>query len=208
MKERFDFVKGQLKMHETPKDPGVMLDAWLQNAQANSVSEYQAMVVATVDNKHQVSTRVVYLRDIIADGLVFYTNFNSQKGLDIKKNGEVAINFFWKELEQQIRIQGTIKMVNPDVSDAYFRERPRESQIGAWASDQSKQIPNRAYLEQQLIRYQNEFDGGPVPRPEHWGGYKVIPHYFEFWQGRKNRLHDRICYSKKNGLWSKSRLAP
>lgn len=208
MKERFDFVKGQLKMHETPKDPGVMLDAWLQNAQANSVSEYQAMVVATVDNKHQVSTRVVYLRDIIADGLVFYTNFNSRKGLDIKKNGEVAINFFWKELEQQIRIQGTIKMVNPDVSDAYFRERPRESQIGAWASDQSKQIPNRAYLEQQLIRYQNEFDGGPVPRPEHWGGYKVIPHYFEFWQGRKNRLHDRICYSKKNGLWSKSRLAP
>ena len=208
MKERFDFVKGQLKMHETPKDPGVMLDAWLQNAQANSVSEYQAMVVATVDNKHQVSTRVVYLRDIIADGLVFYTNFNSQKGLDIKKNSEVAINFFWKELEQQIRIQGTIKMVNPDVSDAYFRERPRESQIGAWASDQSKQIPNRAYLEQQLIRYQNEFDGGPVPRPEHWGGYKVIPHYFEFWQGRKNRLHDRICYSKKNGLWSKSRLAP
>ncbi len=208
MKERFDFVKGQLKMHETPKDPGVMLDAWLQNAQANSVSEYQAMVVATVDNKHQVSTRVVYLRDIIADGLVFYTNFNSRKGLDIKKNSEVAINFFWKELEQQIRIQGTIKMVNPDVSDAYFRERPRESQIGAWASDQSKQIPNRAYLEQQLIRYQNEFDGGPVPRPEHWGGYKVIPHYFEFWQGRKNRLHDRICYSKKNGLWSKSRLAP
>ena len=208
MKERFDFVKGQLKMHETPKDPGVMLDAWLQNAQANSVSEYQAMVIATVDNKHQVSTRVVYLRDIIADGLVFYTNFNSRKGLDIKKNSEVAINFFWKELEQQIRIQGTIKMVNPDVSDAYFRERPRESQIGAWASDQSKQIPNRAYLEQQLIRYQNEFDGGPVPRPEHWGGYKVIPHYFEFWQGRKNRLHDRICYSKKNGLWSKSRLAP
>lgn len=208
MKERFDFVKGQLKMHETPKDPGVMLDAWLQNAQANSVSEYQAMVVATVDNKHQVSTRVVYLRDIIADGLVFYTNFNSRKGLDIKKNSEVAINFFWKELEQQIRIQGTIKIVNPDVSDAYFRERPRESQIGAWASDQSKQIPNRAYLEQQLIRYQNEFDGGPVPRPEHWGGYKVIPHYFEFWQGRKNRLHDRICYSKKNGLWSKSRLAP
>ena len=208
MKERFDFVKGQLKMYETPKDPGVMLDAWLQNAQANSVSEYQAMVVATVDNKHQVSTRVVYLRDIIADGLVFYTNFNSRKGLDIKKNSEVAINFFWKELEQQIRIQGTIKMVNPDVSDAYFRERPRESQIGAWASDQSKQIPNRAYLEQQLIRYQNEFDGGPVPRPEHWGGYKVIPHYFEFWQGRKNRLHDRICYSKKNGLWSKSRLAP
>jgi len=208
MKERFDFVKGQLKMHETPKDPGVMLDAWLQNAQANSVSEYQAMVIATVDNKHQVSTRVVYLRDIIADGLVFYTNFNSRKGLDIKKNSEVAINFFWKELEQQIRIQGTIKIVNPDVSDAYFRERPRESQIGAWASDQSKQIPNRAYLEQQLIRYQNEFDGGPVPRPEHWGGYKVIPHYFEFWQGRKNRLHDRICYSKKNGLWSKSRLAP
>ena len=208
MKERFDFVKGQLKMHETPKDPSVMLDAWLQNAQANSVSEYQAMVVATVDNKHQVSTRVVYLRDIIADGLVFYTNFNSRKGLDIKKNSEVAINFFWKELEQQIRIQGTIKIVNPDVSDAYFRERPRESQIGAWASDQSKQIPNRAYLEQQLIRYQNEFDGGPVPRPEHWGGYKVIPHYFEFWQGRKNRLHDRICYSKKNGLWSKSRLAP
>ncbi len=208
MKERFDFVKGQLKMHETPKDPGVMLDAWLQNAQANSVSEYQAMVVATVDNKHQVSTRVVYLRDIIADGLVFYTNFNSRKGLDIKKNSEVAINFFWKELEQQIRIQGTIKIVNPDVSDAYFRERPRESQIGAWASDQSKQIPNRAYLEQQLIRYQNEFDGGLVPRPEHWGGYKVIPHYFEFWQGRKNRLHDRICYSKKNGLWSKSRLAP
>lgn len=208
MKERFDFVKGQLKMHETPKDPGVMLDAWLQNAQANSVSEYQAMVIATVDNKHQVSTRVVYLRDIIADGLVFYTNFNSRKGLDIKKNSEVAINFFWKELEQQIRIQGTIKIVNPDVSDAYFRERPRESQIGAWASDQSKQIPNRAYLEQQLIRYQNEFDCGPVPRPEHWGGYKVIPHYFEFWQGRKNRLHDRICYSKKNGLWSKSRLAP
>ncbi|MDG2330186.1 MAG: pyridoxamine 5'-phosphate oxidase [Flavobacteriales bacterium] len=208
MKERFDFVKGQLNMQETPEDPSVLLDAWLKNAQAKGISEYQAMVVATSDRKNQVSTRVVYLRDIIADGLVFYTNFNSKKGLDIETNCDVAINLFWKELEQQIRIQGAIKKVNPDVSDAYFRERPRESQIGAWSSDQSKEIPNRDYLEKQLIRYQKEFDGGPVPRPEHWGGYIVVPHYFEFWQGRKSRLHDRICYSKKKDVWTKRRLAP
>lgn len=208
MKERFDFEKGQLSMKDTTDDPIVLLNKWVENAKTQGVHEYQAMVISTLNSEHNISSRVVYFRDVIEGGFVFYTNFNSQKATEIAVNNNVAINIFWKELEQQIRINGSIKKVTPEISDAYFNSRPRESQIGAWASNQSEQIPNREYLEKELIRFQQEFEGIPVPRPKHWGGYIVSPSYYEFWQGRKSRLHDRISFEKMNDGWKKYRLAP
>jgi len=208
MEDRNDFIMGKLSENDAPKHPHVLLKNWLENADEQGVSEYNAMVFSSLGPSKRLSSRVVYLRDFIDDGLVFYTNYNSRKGLEVSENNVVALNFFWKELEQQIRIEGRVELVSDQLSDAYFEKRPRESQLGAWASDQSECISNRAFLENRLKEFERKFEGADIPRPPHWGGYVVIPKYYEFWQGRKSRLHDRIVYEQGIDGWEKIRIAP
>lgn len=206
MDERFDFLKNKLSKADVPSNPMLLLQEWLQQAIVSEVPEYQAMNIASVSNG-QVSSRIVYMRELMEEGIIFYTNYKSRKGEDFKLNQSVAINFHWKELERQVRIEGVIELADESFSDNYFNNRPRQSKIGAWASEQSQEIPNRAYLEQRVEQYNEKFEGIEVPRPEHWGGYLVRPTFIEFWQGRKSRLHDRIAYQKEEA-WSIKRLAP
>lgn len=208
MKERNDFIKGNLSEKDAPKDPQLLLKKWLENAADQGVTEYNAMVFSSLGSGDRLSSRVVYLRDFVDDGLVFYTNYNSRKGLEVSENNLVALNFFWKELEQQIRIEGRVDLVSDQLSDAYFKKRPRESQLGAWASDQSECISSRGFLENRVKEFERKFEGADIPRPPHWGGYVVIPDYYEFWQGRKSRLHDRIVYEQGTDGWGKMRIAP
>ena len=208
MKERNDFTKGNLSEKDVPKDPQLLLNKWLENAADQGVTEYNAMVFSSLGSGNRLSSRVVYLRDFVDDGLVFYTNYNSRKGLEVSENNLVALNFFWKELEQQIRIEGRVDLVSDQLSDAYFKKRPRESQLGAWASDQSECISSRGFLENRVKEFERKFEGADIPRPPHWGGYVVIPDYYEFWQGRKSRLHDRIVYEQGTDGWGKMRIAP
>ena len=208
MKERNDFTKGNLSEKDVPKDPQLLLNKWLENAADQGVTEYNAMVFSSLGSGDRLSSRVVYLRDFVDDGLVFYTNYNSRKGLEVSENNLVALNFFWKELEQQIRIEGRVDLVSDQLSDAYFKKRPRESQLGAWASDQSECISSRGFLENRVKEFERKFEGADIPRPPHWGGYVVIPDYYEFWQGRKSRLHDRIVYEQGTDGWGKMRIAP
>jgi len=156
----------------------------------------------------QVATRVVYLRDILEEGLVFYTNYESQKGKAIEQENRVAMNFHWSELERQVKVKGIAEKVPAEVSDQYFSERPRLSQLGAWASNQSSVIANREELILRMEEFENKFDGQPVPRPENWGGYVVKPTSFEFWQGRPGRLHDRFLFTSENDVWKVNRLSP
>jgi pyridoxamine 5'-phosphate oxidase len=151
----------------------------------------------------------VLLKNLTPQGFVFYTNYESAKGKEIEANPLVAINFFWKELERQVRITGTIKKVSTEESEQYFHSRPLGSQVGAWSSPQSQVIPNRAYLEGLMAANEEKYKKGVVPLPPHWGGYIVHPTSVEFWQGRSSRLHDRIKYTlEANGQWTKVRLAP
>lgn len=166
------------------------------------------MNISTVDSENRPSSRIVLLRDVNENGFVFYTNYLSRKAKEIKEKNFGAINFFWPELERQIRIKGELEKVSTKVSDDYFALRPRGSQIGAWASPQSSKIESREILEQNEKYFTEKFQNQAVPRPENWGGYLLKPDYFEFWQGRENRLHDRVSYEKKEDNWVIFRLAP
>lgn len=167
------------------------------------------MTLATVDTSGQPTIRVVLLKEITDDGLIFYTNFNSRKGKELAQHPKAGINFYWQLLEQQVRFDGTITKVPEHKSDAYFKTRPRGSQLGAWVSAQSELIPSRQFLEQELKRFTDRFEGQEIPRPPHWGGYLLTPIRVEFWQGGKDRLHDRILYSEQNtGSWARCRLSP
>jgi pyridoxamine 5'-phosphate oxidase len=166
------------------------------------------MVISTVSKENKPSTRVVYLRDISERGLVFYTNYESQKGNDLESNPNISILFFWVELDRQIRIEGKVSVLDPTKSDLYFSNRPRESQIGAWASDQSRIIESRKFLEDRYKEFETKFENKNVDRPKHWGGYLVEPTSFEFWQGRPSRLHDRVKFSHSGSDWKIVRLAP
>lgn len=181
----------------------------MQHAIDAQVLEPNAMTLATLDTRGIPDARVVLLRGIDRKGLVFYTNYDSRKGQAMRKHKQVCLNFFWPELQRQIRIRGKVEKVTPKASDAYFKSRPRESQLGAWASRQSELLEERAELEQRLISFEKKFFNKPVPRPPFWGGYRVIPIQFEFWQGRTSRLHDRIAYERNtSGRWHVVRLNP
>jgi pyridoxamine 5'-phosphate oxidase len=152
---------------------------------------------------------VVLLRSFDARGFVFYTNYNSRKAMDLERDPRAALNFYWPQLEQQVRIEGKAEPVTAEESDAYFASRPLESRIGAWSSDQSRTVEGRAQLDERFERWQARFADGEVPRPLHWGGYRVRPQRIEFWQGRPNRLHDRIAFEHfTDGTWARMRLQP
>ena len=167
-----------------------------------------AMCLSTVGLNGQPSSRIVYMRDILDDGFVFYTNYLSQKGKELLSTPKAALNLHWAELERQIRIEGDVVKVSEDISDKYFAGRPKESQIGAWASAQSDVLTTREELEQHVLKYTERFKDIEVNRPEHWGGYVLKPSKIEFWQGRASRLHDRIVYVKEGAEWKIERLSP
>jgi pyridoxamine 5'-phosphate oxidase len=205
---RHDFSKQKLDEASVKDNPIEQYAKWFEEAVGSQVPDPKAMTLSTV-NRHGVpSSRVVYTRGLKKNGLVFYTNYNSQKGIELTENPHASINIFWSELERQMRINGVVEKLSEKESDQYFASRPRESQIGAWASDQSAQLADRAELEEKVKYYEKEFEGKEVPRPKNWGGYIFEPYYFEFWQGRPSRLHDRIAYELIDGSWSKKRLSP
>ena len=193
---------------EAAANPFEQFTSWWNDALASNIDEVNAMTLATVNAAGKPSARIVLLKGISEDGYEFYTNYESDKAKEIAGNNNVAIVFFWKELERQIRIEGTVKKVAAAVSDAYFNSRPADSKIGAWSSPQSKTISSRGILEDNIIANKTKFEGEVITRPPFWGGYIVEPVLFEFWQGRTSRLHDRIEYVKDKNKWIKRRLAP
>lgn len=205
---RAEYGKQKLVVEQMKPDPIEQFKIWFKEAELAEVPEPNTMTLATVSNLGQPTIRVVLLKEITEDGVIFYTNFRSRKGLEMEEHPKTALNFYWQKMERQVRMDGQISKVPEQISDAYFATRPRGSQLGAWVSEQSKAIPTRQYLEEQLKSYQAQFDGVQIPRPPHWGGYLLIPTRVEFWQGGANRLHDRIQYSLINNRWDRCRLAP
>lgn len=190
-------------------DPVLFFGKWFREAEVAQITEINAMVLATADARNMPHARIVLLKGLDEKGFVFFTNYDSDKGKEIAANQQVSLLFFWKELERQIRIEGIVEKIPPTDSDIYFHSRPEGSQIGAWASPQSQQIPHRNTLDLNYAKYEQEFSGIEVPRPPHWGGYIVLPKRMEFWQGRSSRMHDRILFTKNEANdWNRSRLAP
>jgi pyridoxamine 5'-phosphate oxidase len=205
---RKDYSRQELAESSVAGNPLEQFNLWLNEALNALLPEPTAMVVATVDASGKPSSRVVLLKGIEGDGFIFYTNYLSRKGDQIAENQHACINFFWAELERQVRVEGLITKVPAAISDAYFSSRPRASQLGAWVSPQSKTIESREILEKRVEEFTARFESKEVPRPEHWGGYKLSPESVEFWQGRPSRLHDRILYTLENNQWKINRLAP
>jgi pyridoxamine 5'-phosphate oxidase len=205
---RKSYELGELEEERSPDDPLRQFDRWMHEALAAELPEPTAMTLATVDSQGRPSTRVVLLKGYDARGLVFYTNYESRKGRDLAGNPNGALQFQWTGLERVVRIEGQVEKTSAEESDAYFHTRPLDSRIGAWVSPQSRVIPSRSVLLGEAARYGVKFLLNP-PRPPHWGGYRVVPEMFEFWQGRKSRLHDRLRYTRNvDGQWGRQRLAP
>lgn len=207
-KLREDFTFGELIERDVEPNPFFQFEKWLLEAVAYKVPEVQAMQLATVSVNKKPSSRIVYLREFKNHQFTFYGNYNSKKGKELSINPNAAFSFFWPQLERQIRIEGVVKPSSTEMSDAYFNARPRESQIGAWASNQSEKIISRQELDEKILFYTDKFKGKTINRPEFWGGWTLEANYYEFWQGRKSRLHDRISYELLNGNWALTRLAP
>ncbi|MCD6018577.1 MAG: pdxH [Bacteroidetes bacterium] len=205
---REDFMKSELSENGIQKSPDLQFEQWMKNAVESKVNEFQAFNLCTVSKEHKPSSRIVYLREFGDNLFYFYTNYNSKKAIEISLNKNVCLTFFWPELERQIRIEGTIEFAEKEKSDAYFNHRPLESRIGAWSSPQSNPIKDRNALEQLVEENTEKFKDQHIERPEFWGGYKITAHYYEFWQGRKSRLHDRIAFTLENNNWKIERLAP
>jgi len=204
---RSDYRLKGLHESELDENPLNQFKIWFDEVIQSELSEANAMLLSTVSNGRP-SGRIVLLKGVDETGFTFFTNYASKKGEEIEANPQVALTFFWKELERQVRIEGSIEKTSEIDSDDYFAIRPRGSQIGAWVSHQSEVVENREFLEEKLKTFEQEFEGVPVPRPPYWGGYRVIPDYMEFWQGRPSRLHDRLAYVLKDGVWTTERLSP
>ena len=205
---RRDFSNKPFNKEMAHDDPIKQYERWFEEAVESEILDPYAACLSTVDVEGKPSSRILYIRDFSNNGFIFYTNFNSKKGNDLNKNKYGSLNVFWPDLERQIRIQGEIEKVNNSISDKYFNARPRSSKIGAWASNQSENLHNRAELEAKIEFFKEKFKNIEVPRPPHWGGYCLVPFLMEFWQGRPSRLHDRIVYNKESNKWIKSRLSP
>jgi pyridoxamine 5'-phosphate oxidase len=205
---RENYTKGSLDVKDVSSTPIEQFQAWFDEAVASQLLEPNAFLLSTVSNDNKPSTRVLLLKGL-DNGFTFYTNYLSRKGTELAENPNACITFFWVELERQIRIEGTIEKVADEDSDTYFHSRPRGSQIGAWVSNQSMVIESREVLEEREKHLIEKFGNAPIPRPPHWGGYRLVPNYIEFWQGRPSRLHDRIAYTLlENGDWKIDRLSP
>lgn len=201
---------GELTKEDLTSDPMEMFSIWWQHTLDAEIEEPNAMTLATCNKAGQPSARIVLLKGIIDEGFEFFTNYDSHKATDLEENPNVALLFFWQKLQRQVRIEGHAEKVDPARSETYFQSRPLGSQIGAWASPQSKVIANRAVIENNIKSIEEKYkDMNPLPVPPHWGGYLVKPVSIEFWQGRADRLHDRFRYRKNaDGLWEVERLAP
>ena len=205
---RHDFSKQTLDKKDVNNNPFVQFEKWIKEAIEAQVNEPNAMTLCTATKEGKPSARIVLLRNFTEDGFIYYTNYTSRKGIEISDNPNCAILFFWPELERQIRIEGEVQKQTSEESDLYFNTRPRESKIGAWTSSQSKVISDREVLNKEFEINSNKYPTDMIPRPIFWGGYIVKPLTIEFWQGRPNRLHDRILYTKENNNWKIDRLAP
>ncbi|MFN0161529.1 MAG: pyridoxamine 5'-phosphate oxidase [Burkholderiales bacterium] len=204
---RKDYALASLDEGAVSADPVVQFSRWLEEAIAAGCPEPTAMSVATVSDAGRPSSRILLLKEISGGALVFYTNYDSRKGRELASNPHAALLFHWVELEREVRIEGRVEKGDPAAADAYFNSRPLLSRIGAIASPQSDPIESRAWLEERFAAAQAEHGQAPV-RPPHWGGYRLLPDSFEFWQGRRSRLHDRIAYTCSSGNWQRARLAP
>lgn len=207
-------LRKEYKLHNLDEgaiasDPITQFNIWFDEAVSAQCPEPNAFTLSTADHHGIPAARVVLLKAIENGGFSFYTNYESAKAKEIDSNPHVSMTFLWLELERQVRINGAAAKLPRDISQAYFQSRPRESQIGAWVSPQSRVIPDRKYIEDKMANLIREFEGmEKIPLPENWGGYLIIPHEIEFWQGRPNRLHDRIRYSRSETEWKIERLAP
>ncbi len=207
-KFREEYRIGSLSVQDMDSDPFVMFGKWFRDAVSGGVKEPNAMALATTTSEGRPSVRMVLLKSAGPDGFVFFTNYNSRKAVEISATSHASVLFFWQELERQLRIEGRIEKVSPAESDAYFMERPFESRIGAIISPQSQVIPGREFIERGMDALRNMNTDMLLKRPEYWGGYRLIPDTFEFWQGRENRLHDRFQYQNRGKSWVIHRLAP
>ena len=205
---RRDYLKGSLDKEHLLTDPVAQFNNWFEDALNADIPDANAMTLATADAYGKPSARIILLKGFDINGFRFFTNFSSRKGAHLEVNNSAALLFFWSQLERQVRIEGTVQPVPEEEARAYFDERPYESRISALSSPQSQPIPDREYLVKNVDENIRKFDKDNVPKPWDWGGYRLVPDYFEFWQGRPNRLHDRFRYTLVDGVWKINRLAP
>lgn len=205
---RKDFDDQGVSINDIDSNPRQQFETWLQEALDLNVVEPYAFCLSTIGKDGGPCGRIVYLREVHDEGLVFYTNYQSAKGIEIEETPQASYTFFWNELHRQVRVRGVLSKVNGSVSDKYFNSRPRASRIGAWASAQSSPLDSREELKQRVQALEAKYEGSTIPRPPHWGGYILRPSQWEFWKGRNSRLHDRFQYSHEDGKWMIQRLNP
>ena len=205
---RLDYKKSVIDFSDLEDNPIQYFLNWFSDALAVNKDEANACVLSTVSENNLPSSRVVLLKAVNEDGFTFFTNYQSNKSKDIGENPNVALNFYWPELERQVRISGVVRKISSKDSDKYFKTRPRENQMGAWISSQSKEIGLHDNLMDTINILESKFKGKEIERPLYWGGYCIVPSRVEFWQGRPSRLHDRLLYKLEGDEWSKERLAP
>ncbi len=206
---RREYQSEVLLEKKAPRHPFKLFQHWFAEALKSKVFDANAFSLATVSAKGIPSNRIVLLKGLDHRGFIFFTNYRSQKGQEILQKAVASLLFFWPELIRQVRIDRKVEKISFKESDTYFKTRPRGSQIGAWASDQSEVVPDRGFLEKREKELETQYQGKTIPRPPYWGGYRVIPNSIEFWQGRPNRLHDRLRYARQSkGVWRMQRLAP
>jgi pyridoxamine 5'-phosphate oxidase len=205
---REEYTRTGLAEADVALDPVIQFRTWFRDALAADLHEPNAMILATATADGKPSARTVLVKGYDERGFVFYTNFEGRKARELETNPQCALLFYWGELERQVRIEGRASRVSGEESDAYFMSRPRGSRLGAWASEQSRPVQGRSVLEERVRALEAEYEGREIPRPPFWGGYRVEPHTIEFWQGRENRLHDRLVYLRNEGGWKIVRLQP
>jgi len=205
---RREYLNEDLVEKKASKNPLVLFQQWFKEALKAEVVDVNAFALATVSKAGIPSNRIVLLKGLDRRGFIFFTNYQSQKGREISQRAVASLLFFWPQLIRQVRVEGKVIKISEKESDAYFKTRPRGSQLGAWASEQSETVPNRDFLEKCMKALEEKYKGKTIPRPPYWGGYLVIPKSIEFWQGRPNRLHDRLRYVRQGQSWRRERLAP
>ncbi len=205
--QRIDYTQGSLELDQLKRDPLSQFSEWYEQYERLSPKDPNAFVLATAGSDGAAHARVLLLKGIDQGGFEFYSNYHSDKGREMEENPQVSMCFFWPEMERQIRVEGRVQKLSEAESTQYFKSRPHGSQVGAWVSPQSQKIDSRDFLEKRAKDYSEKYQN-EVPKPPHWGGYRLMPERIEFWQGRSSRLHDRALYELKEGNWELSRLAP